>query len=82
MNTTLCLCLCVRRVLKEGGNGIRGNTFWQGWESHLTLGLSGTRGESGVEEGETRGLILVHLWKVIPRALRIWSFDFCSACFS
>lgn len=30
MNTTVCLCLCVRRVVKEGGNGIRGNTFGRG----------------------------------------------------
>lgn len=30
MNTTVCLCLCVRRVEKEGGNGIRGNTFGRG----------------------------------------------------
>lgn len=30
MNTTVCLCLRVRRVVKEGGNGIRGNTFGRG----------------------------------------------------
>lgn len=30
MNATVCLCLCVRRVVKEGGNGIRGNTFGRG----------------------------------------------------
>lgn len=30
MNRTVCLCLWVRRVVKEGGNGIRGNTFGRG----------------------------------------------------
>lgn len=39
-------------------------------------------GGGGGEKGETGGLILVRLWKVIPRAPRIWGFDFCSACFS
>lgn len=29
-------------------------------------------GGGGGEKGETGGLILVHLWKVIPRAPRIW----------
>lgn len=33
-------------------------------------------------KGEIGGLILVHLWEVIPRALRIWGFGFRSACFS
>lgn len=81
----LCVCLyvCVRRA--EGGNGIRGNTFWQGWESHLTPGLLGTWGERGERrwwgKGEIGGLIRVHLWEVIPRALRIWGFGFRSTWF-
>ena len=43
------------------------------------LGRKGGRRWWG--KGEIGGLIRVHLWEVIPRALRIWGFGFRSACF-